>query len=39
MISELLYRETLYVLSGSHVVQDSILTVRVLADVASLKHR
>lgn len=37
MISELLYLETLYVLSASHVLQDSILTVRVLADVASLK--
>lgn len=37
MISELLYHETLYVLSASHVLQDSILTVRVLADVASLK--
>lgn len=37
MLSELLYLETLYVWSPSHILRDGILTVSVLADVASLK--
>lgn len=37
MISELLRLEMLYILSPSHILRDGILTVRVLADVASLK--